>query len=164
MTPVRPVRVTGFGPGGITGGLQWGSATDGTRIYVAESDSGRPTTPTDAPSGRFLGCARPGDRPDPLADGRPSPLQRCPGTDGRGPGERGEWRRVRLFAGRGRAHVCHGSRGDGARLWSYASGGSCIGGAAISNGRVYWGLGLRGIGHYSTACTGNNKLFAFGLP
>src|SRR5262245_63746102 len=27
-------------PGGITGGMQWGSATDGSRIFVASSNSG----------------------------------------------------------------------------------------------------------------------------
>src|SRR4051794_5437454 len=30
---------TKVGPGGLTGGLQWGSSTDGTRIYAAESNS-----------------------------------------------------------------------------------------------------------------------------
>jgi len=30
-------------PGGVTGGLQWGSATDGRRIFVAASNSGPST-------------------------------------------------------------------------------------------------------------------------
>jgi polyvinyl alcohol dehydrogenase (cytochrome) len=30
---------------------------------------------------------------------------------------------------------------DGSILWSYASGGSCNSGAAISNGAVFWGSG-----------------------
>ncbi|MGH9018709.1 MAG: PQQ-binding-like beta-propeller repeat protein, partial [Acidimicrobiales bacterium] len=30
---------TPVGPGGSAGGMQWGAATDGTRIYVAEADS-----------------------------------------------------------------------------------------------------------------------------
>ena len=30
---------TQVGPGGAEGGMQWGAATDGTRIYVAEADS-----------------------------------------------------------------------------------------------------------------------------
>ena len=33
------------GPGGLLGGLQWGSATDGKRIYVAESNSSFDDTP-----------------------------------------------------------------------------------------------------------------------
>ena len=48
----------------------------------------------------------------------------------------------------------------GAELWSFDSGGSCISGAAISNGRVYWGSGYSNFG----GGTPNNKLYAFGLP
>jgi polyvinyl alcohol dehydrogenase (cytochrome) len=39
-----------------------------------------------------------------------------------------------------------------------ASGGSCLSGAAISEGRLFWGSG------YSLFGTPNNKLYAFGLP
>lgn len=45
----------------------------------------------------------------------------------------------------------------GAILWEYASGGSCLSGAAISNGEVYWGSGYTNFG----AGTFNNKLYAF---
>ena len=48
----------------------------------------------------------------------------------------------------------------GALLWSFASGGSCLSGAAISNGTLYWGSGYSNFG----AGTANNKLYAFGLP
>ena len=47
----------------------------------------------------------------------------------------------------------------GAMLWSFASGGSCLSGAAISNGTVYWGSGYSNFGFG----TPNNKLYAFGL-
>jgi polyvinyl alcohol dehydrogenase (cytochrome) len=48
----------------------------------------------------------------------------------------------------------------GAELWSFASGGSCLSGAAISDGMLFWGSG------YSNFFFGtpNNKLYAFGLP
>ena len=46
----------------------------------------------------------------------------------------------------------------GAILWSFASGGSCVSGAAVSDGMLFWGSG------YSKLGTPNNKLFAFGLP
>jgi polyvinyl alcohol dehydrogenase (cytochrome) len=46
----------------------------------------------------------------------------------------------------------------GGILWSFASGGACNAGAAISNGTVYWGSG------YRTFFTGNNKVFAFSIP
>ena len=44
-------------------------------------------------------------------------------------------------------------------LWSFASGGSCLSGAAISNGTVFWGSGYSNFGFG----TPNNKLYAFGL-
>jgi polyvinyl alcohol dehydrogenase (cytochrome) len=49
---------------------------------------------------------------------------------------------------------------SGAVLWSFASGGSCLSGAAISNGMIFWGSGYGKFG-FGTA---NNKLYAFGLP
>jgi len=48
--------------------------------------------------------------------------------------------------------------GTGSILWSFASGGACNAGAAISNGMVYWGSG------YRTFFTPNNKVFAFTIP
>ncbi|MGW0998019.1 hypothetical protein ACWD5V_33030 [Streptomyces sp. NPDC002523] len=49
------------------------------------------------------------------------------------------------------------------QVWKFASGGSVNGGAAISNGSVFWGSGYCG-----TLCFGtptqplNNKFYAFG--
>jgi polyvinyl alcohol dehydrogenase (cytochrome) len=47
----------------------------------------------------------------------------------------------------------------GAVLWTFASGGSCLSGAAISDGRLYWGSGYSNFGFG----TPNNKLYSFGL-
>jgi polyvinyl alcohol dehydrogenase (cytochrome) len=47
-------------------------------------------------------------------------------------------------------------------LWSFASGGSVTGGAAIVDGSVYWGSGYCGTECF-TAPTNNNKVYAFGL-
>jgi polyvinyl alcohol dehydrogenase (cytochrome) len=49
----------------------------------------------------------------------------------------------------------------GAVLWEFASGGSCLSGAAISNGNVFWGSGY---GNFGFGGTPNNKLYAFQLP
>jgi polyvinyl alcohol dehydrogenase (cytochrome) len=48
----------------------------------------------------------------------------------------------------------------GEELWTFASGGSCLSGAAISDGMVFWGSG------YSKSHSGtpSRKLYAFGLP
>jgi polyvinyl alcohol dehydrogenase (cytochrome) len=48
---------------------------------------------------------------------------------------------------------------DGSVLWSFASGGSCGGGAAVADGVVYWGSGYSSIGGVP-----NNKLYAFEIP
>ena len=58
-----------------------------------------------------------------------------------------------------RVHV-RVERSDGAELWSFPSGGSCLSGAAISDGTLYWGSGYSNFG-FGTA---NNKLYAFSLP
>ena len=47
-------------------------------------------------------------------------------------------------------------------LWSFASGGSVTGGAAIVDGSVYWGSGYCGTACF-TAPTNNDKVYAFGL-
>lgn len=52
----------------------------------------------------------------------------------------------------------------GAILWSFDSGGSVTGGAAIAGGSVYWGSGYCGTECFSTGTPlNNNKVFAFGL-
>jgi polyvinyl alcohol dehydrogenase (cytochrome) len=52
----------------------------------------------------------------------------------------------------------------GAILWSFNSGGSVTGGAAIVAGSVYWGSGYCGTECFATGNPLNNdKLYAFGL-
>ena len=43
-------------------------------------------------------------------------------------------------------------------LWTFGSGGSCLSGAAICEGRLYWGSG------YTSFGTPNNKVYSFGVP
>ena len=145
--------VTQAGPGGTAGGLQWGSAVDGQRVYTANANSntcrGRRT------ARHQRGLERPGrrDRRGALADpaaGRRQHLR---------PGHHGQRRGVRLLARRPGPHV-RPERGDRPGAVEFASGGSCLSGAAISNGTVYWGSGYSNFGFG----TPNNKLYAFGLP
>ena len=58
----------------------------------------------------------------------------------------------------GYMYALNGATGD--VLWEFKSGGSCLSGAAISNGEVYWGSGYSNFGFG----TPNNKLYAFSLP
>jgi len=147
---------TQVGPGGTLGGMEWGSATDGNRIYVAISNNaGKPWnlinnqtvysggwSALDAATGKIL-------------------WQTADPTGGIDPGA--------VSAANGVVYGCSlDAQGNmygfnaatGSILWSFASGGSCNSGAAISNGVVYWGSGYSNFG----LGTPNNKFYAFHLP
>lgn len=143
------VWVTQVGPGGTLGGLEWGSATDGKRIYVAIANSERKPwalgnaggwSALDAATGAILWqTADPNGAIDTGAVSVANGVVYGCSMDPIG-------------------HMFAFNAASGATLWNYPSGGSCNAGAAISNGVVYWGSG------YSRFGTANNKLFAFGLP
>ena len=145
------------GPGGVTGGIQWGSATDGERVYCAVSNSlskpyipmGSSLTKTnglwaalDAGTGELLW-----QTPDPL-DGKDYGMV----TIANGV----------MFAGStsGKMYALNGATGR--ILWQYDSGSSVVCGPSIVGDTVYWGTGYR---RFSQAFgTGGNKLIAFSLP
>jgi polyvinyl alcohol dehydrogenase (cytochrome) len=154
--------VTQAGPGGTAGGLQWGSAVDGQRVYTANANSnsiswnlfgGGTTTEgmwsgIDAATGAML-------------------WQHSPSVAGAG--GFGGTTSGPVTTANGVVYGCsldplgHMYALDGANgneLWKFASGGSCLSGAAISEGMLFWGSG------YSNNFFGtpNNKLYAFGLP
>ena len=148
--------VTQAGPGGTAGGLQWGSAVDNTRVYTANANSnfipwtlpdGSTTTAgvwtgINAATGQLL-------------------WQRTPshggGTSGPVTTANGVVYGCSLDP-LGYMYALNGA--TGAELWSFASGGSCLSGAAISDGTLYWGSGYSNFGFG----TPNNKLYAFSLP
>ena len=49
---------------------------------------------------------------------------------------------------------------NGDILWSYQNGGTCNSGAAVVDGRVYWGSGYQSFG----TGTGSEYFRAFGIP
>jgi polyvinyl alcohol dehydrogenase (cytochrome) len=149
--------VTQVGPGGLTGGLQWGSATDGKRIYVAVANAhhlpwdlvadGQPTGTTvtsgiwsalDTATGRILW-----QTPNPTGAESHGAVSGANGV-------------VFGCSSDPDGHMFALSAASGAILRDFASGGACQAGAAISGGTVYWGSG------YQTAfgLTPNDKLFA----
>ena len=145
---------TQVGPGGTLGGLEWGSATDGNRIYVAIANSEhKPWTPLngqeitwggwsalDPATGQILWqTADPINAIDPGAVSVANGVVYACSMDSQG-------------------HMYALDAASGNILWNFTSGGSCNSGAAISSGVVYWGSG------YSRFGTGNNKFYAFGLP
>jgi polyvinyl alcohol dehydrogenase (cytochrome) len=145
--------VTQAGPGGTAGGLQWGSAVDGTRVYTANANSnsipwtlpGGATTANgvwsgiDAATGELLWQRTPSH-----GGGTSGPVTTANGV-------------VYGCSLDPLGHMYALDGATGAELWSFASGGSCLSGAAISDGMLFWGSG------YSNFFFGtpNNKLYAF---
>jgi len=150
------VWVTQAGPGGTAGGLQWGSAVDGKRVYTANANFNEvPWTLPDGSTtatGIWSGLdARTGEilwQTTPTSGGSTS----GPATVANG-----------VMFGcsldpQGYMYALDAATGD--ILWSFPSGGSCLSGAAISRGQVFWGSGYSNFGFG----TPNNKIFAFELP
>jgi polyvinyl alcohol dehydrogenase (cytochrome) len=146
------------GPGGTRGGMQWGSATDGARVYAAAANSDRQTftlTPSgetttggafaalDAATGEILWQTAAPRRA--LAVG---PVTVANGVVYGGTMARRGRNMFALDAATGRI------------LWSFASGGSVGSGPAVVDGTVYWGSGYSKYGQGR----GNDKLYAFALP
>jgi polyvinyl alcohol dehydrogenase (cytochrome) len=161
----KVVWSTQVGPGSALGGIEWGPATDGRRIYVAEADAfhlaytlggsgpnaGRTITSgswaaLDPATGKIIW-----QTPDPQAAVDLGFVSAANGV---------------VYAGSNAGTGQNMYALDGATgkiLWGFASGGAVISGAAVVNGTVYWGSGY----YISTcpaaapSCGNNDKLYAF---
>ena len=154
------VWVTQVGPGSALGGLEWGSSTDGNRIYVAEANNNHTpytllddTTVTsgfwaalDAASGQILW-----ETPDPISSDTQT------GDTGPITGANGVVYACSMDP-QGHMYAMDGATGN--ILWSFPSGGSCQSGAAIVGGMVFWGSGYSNL----NLGTPNNQFYAFQLP
>ena len=151
---------TQVGPGSALGGIEWGSATDGTRIYVAignlygipyaNSALGRAGSwaALDPATGRILW-----QRADPNGSIDLAPLAVANGV---------------VFAasmagGASATNMFALDASTGTTLWSFASGGSVLAGASIANDTVFWGSGYGHLGAAFAQFTGNTKFYAFSL-
>lgn len=142
------------GPGGPLGGIQWGTASDGTDVYIASANSTNSSyklisgqtitwgfwTAINATNGSTLWQTA-----DPTS---------------------GTWDVGALSVANGvvyagsfdaSGHLYAMNSATGQILWSYASGGSVIDGPSIVNGNLFWGSGYR----RSSSGTGNNKVYDF---
>ncbi len=148
---------TFVGPGenGTLGGIEWGTATDGKRIYTEIANSGHVNytlipsgiqttgglwSALDAKTGKILWQT---------ADPTPGSIDFGAVSVANGV----------VYAGSqgapGFMYALDAATGE--ILWSFVSGGSVIDGPSIADGFVYWGSGYH-IG------TNNNKLYAFTIP
>ncbi|RFU42833.1 hypothetical protein DZF91_04465 [Actinomadura logoneensis] len=151
----RVVWQTKVGPSGNLGGIQWGSATDGRRIYVAVANSDHVAFPIPAAGGGTRTVTGGMWAALSAADGRV--LWRTP--DPQGAVDMGYVSAANgvVYAGSAAGtgdNMYALDAATGEVRWRFASGGSVVGGAAVVDGTVYWGSGYH-IG------TGNDKLYAF---
>ena len=142
-----------LGPGGPFGGIQWGTASDGTNIYIASSNSnlksyklisGQSVTwgfwsAVNAANGNILWQ---------VADPTPGTIDQGALSVADGVVYAGS------FDSAGHMYALNSATGQ--ILWSYASGGSVIDGPSIVSGNLFWGSGYR-----RASGTGNNKVYDF---
>lgn len=148
---------TQVGPGSSLGGIEWGSASDGTRIYVAianfygipypvngQTDTAGSWAALDPLTGHILWQVA-----DPNAAIDLGPVTVANGVV-----------YTESMAGDPTAPTMFALRAStGATLWSFAAGSSVIAGASIADDTIYWGSGYTNLG--IPGYTGNNKLYAF---
>jgi polyvinyl alcohol dehydrogenase (cytochrome) len=144
---------TPAGPGGDLGGIQWGTATDGTRIYVAEADSdGVAYTPEGSDQSITYGSWAALDpatgailwqTPDPSGGTDPGAVSSADGV---------------VYAASMTGHMYALSGATGQVLWSFTGSGSSIAGPSIVDGVVYWGNGYE-----PNTGTGSTTFYAFHL-
>jgi len=152
---------TQVGPGGQSGGTEWGSATDGKRLYVAISNSAFQDWPMQ-PSGIIA------------AGGMWSALDPATGKILWQTAEpTGSWAFGPVSVANGvvyagamdpKGYMRALDAATGKILWSFASGGSVASGPAIADGMVFWGSGYE---HLNSATVhqsvGSNIFYAFAL-
>jgi polyvinyl alcohol dehydrogenase (cytochrome) len=159
------VWATQVGPGGIFGGIEWGSSVADGRVYVAEANSKNvPTTLTRPAPGSATSTS--GGFWEALDAATGAILWQ--NADPAGPtfGDIGQTATANgvVYAGSSdpQGHVFAMDAKTGQTKWSFPTGGSIASGPSIANGTVYWGSGY---GQFaSNGTTGNNKVFAFSLP
>jgi polyvinyl alcohol dehydrogenase (cytochrome) len=146
---------TPVGPGGNLGGIQWGTATDGQRIYVAIANS-KHLPYTLVPSGQQItwGAWSALD----VATGQIL-WQTADPTAGATDESSVSVANGVMYAGSYAGQMYALDTITGNILWSFQSGGSVLDGPSIVDGTVYWGSGYRRI----RPGIGNNKVFAFSL-
>lgn len=158
------------GPGGDMGGMEWGTAYDGDRIYVSITnqhhlpylltENGK-LTRTTATGGSWAAL-------DPET-GKIIWQTADPQTEVVGASTVGVWDLAPVSAANGVVYAASMAKQgnefyalDGATgriLWAWPAGSSVNSGPAIVNGSVYWGSGYSRAG--SVEGSGNNQLFAF---
>ena len=145
---------TQVGPGGSTGGIQWGTATDGRRIYaaIANKDGNPYTLIPDGQEITWGAWSALDVRTGTLIWQTPDPT-----TGAADEGAVSVANGV-AYAGSESGVMYAFDAATGKILWSFDSGGSVIDGPSIVDGVVYWGSGYN-----DSNAIPNNRLYAFSL-
>jgi polyvinyl alcohol dehydrogenase (cytochrome) len=144
------------GPGSRRGGMMWGSATDGRRVYVSIGNGNQESVAVDAENGSQA-TTRGGfwaaiDAASGKVLWRTADLQGAVDTGAMAIAN-GVVYAGSLAAAGDNMYALNAE--TGAVLWKFASGGAVASGAAIVDGTVYWGSGYRN--------GDNNKFYAFSV-
>jgi polyvinyl alcohol dehydrogenase (cytochrome) len=149
---------TAVSPGGIAGGMMWGSAFDGKLIYTSSANSDEQSWDL-VGGGSTTGGIWSGLDP---ATGEIIWQTANPVGDYNAGGAVTSANGVIFVCSQdpmGYMYALESTTGN--VLWSFASGGSCNSGAAVAKGKVYWGSGYAGFGPPNTS---NPQFYAFELP
>ena len=154
---------TQAGPGGVLGGIEWGTATDGERIYAAITNGSHKTytyttfdgqkmtttgglwTALDAATGGIIWQTAAPESPEYITDGFVSSANGV------------------VYAGSSGGNFYAMNAKTGQIEWTFPSGGAVWSGAAIVDGTVYWGSGYDTKARKLPYDGNNNKFFAFSL-
>ena len=144
-----PIWETQVGPGGSAGGIQWGTATDGSRIYLADANSDGASY-TLEPSGKVItwGAWSALD----ISTGKILWQTADPTSGAQDLGSVSVANGV-MYAGSNSGYMYALNAQTGSVLWNFNSGGSVIDGPSIVDGELFWGSGYNAIT--------NDKVFAF---
>jgi polyvinyl alcohol dehydrogenase (cytochrome) len=149
----RMLWQTQVGPGSALGGMEWGSATDGSRIYVAVANFYG--IPWGGGSAGFFAALDPSTgsvlwkAADPNGSIDLGPLAVSNGVV-YAPSMGGTATAPNMLAL---------DAATGKTLWTFPAGASVIAGATVSNGSVYWGSGYTHLG--LPGMTGGTTFYAF---
>lgn len=140
------------GPGSTQGGIQWGTATDGQRIFFTSSNADN--IAHQLPDGRTIDYSSFGaldvatgrtlwQVPEPRGARSIGPVTHANGV---------------VYVGSMNNWMYALDADDGRLLWEYQGAGSSNAGPAIVDGRLYWGNG------YSRGGTSSTTFYSFRLP
>ena len=159
----KEIWATQAGPGGVLGGIEWGTSTDGKRIYAAitngshktytyttfdgqkKTTSGGLWTALDPATGKILWQTADPQGSRYITDGFVSSANGV------------------VYAGSSGGNFYAMDARTGQIKWTFPSGGAVWSGAAIVDGFVYWGSGYDTRERKPPYNGNNNKFYAFSL-